>query len=86
MPEETDPCEYPPLRWLDARNERFMVWTTETPSMSHALRAIASLLDNDPDLLCLTVVNGPGEPVDPSCSVVQVTLSRCPAHSDRGQG
>lgn len=60
-----------------------MVWTTETPSMAKALRAIASLLDNDPDLLCLTVVNGPGEPVDPACSIVQVTFSRCPAHSDQ---
>lgn len=70
------------LRWNQARDERFMVWTTETPSVARALRAIASLLDNDPDLMVLTVVNAPGEPNDPACSIVQVTFSRCPAHSD----
>lgn len=79
------PVDDHPLRWSQATNERFFVWTAETPSVARALRAIASLLDNDPDLMVLTVVNVPGEPVDPWSSIVQVTFSRCPAHGDRNR-
>jgi hypothetical protein len=69
-----------PTEWADASNEHFMVWTSEVQFVSDALRSLASILDNDPDLVLLNFTNTPVEPGEPwNVATVQAFLSKSKA-------
>ena len=61
--------------WHKVSGEQFEVWQMETRNLPAILRDLADTLEANDGMILLTLVNGPGEPVDPSAFSVQVTVA-----------
>lgn len=62
--------------WHANTGETTVIWTTETVDLPLTLHDLADHLTDRPDLLLISLINGPGEPRDPASFILQAVLTQ----------